>query len=238
MSTFAKPGTYDYTATVFSPDGRLYQVEYALEVVNRGATIVGIKCPEGVVLGSEENNDPLEKMENSWKIFQIDEHVGTAIVGLSSDARILIDKARTEAQSNKLTFDEPIDIETATKKICDLKQIYTQHGGGRPFGVALILGGVDKTGPRLFGTHPSGAYTGYQAVAFGGGKDIALAFLKEEYTVSLTLEQSIQLAVKALKKALAERKLPLRIKIAIVPASTKKIKFLTDEEVAGFSLVS
>ena len=150
MSVFAAPGAYDRAITVFSPDGRLFQVEYAMELVNRGATIIGIQCANGVVLGSEENIEPLEEAESSWKIFKIDEHVGAAIVGLSSDARVLIDQARISAQSNKLTYDEPIDLEIVTKKICDIMQMYTQHAGVRPFGVSIILGGVDKTGTRVF----------------------------------------------------------------------------------------
>jgi proteasome alpha subunit len=234
MSAFARPGAYDYNATVFSPDGRLYQVEYAMELVNRGATILGIKCADGVVLGSEENNDPLESMDSTWKIFQIDEHIGVAIVGLSSDARVLIDKARLEAQRNRLTFDEPIDVETVTKQICDLKQIYTQHGGGRPFGIALIAGGADKTGTHVFSTHPSGTYTAYKAVALGAGREAVMALLKEEYNENLTLKKGVKLAVKALKKALEDRQLPVRIKIAVVPTATKKMNVLTDEEVGDF----
>src|SRR5450759_871350 len=141
MATFAQPGEYDYNSTVFSPDGRLYQVEYARELVNRGGTILGIRCAEGVVLGSEENIEVLEEEGRSWKIFQVDEHIGAAIIGLSSDARVLIDQARINTQSNKLTYDEPIDLEVVTQKICDTQQTYTQHGGGRPSGVAMIFRG-------------------------------------------------------------------------------------------------
>ena len=167
MSIFAAPGAYDRAITVFSPDGRLFQVEYAMELVNRGATIVGIQSAEGIVLGSEENIEALEEADSSWKIFRIDEHIGAAIVGLSSDARILIDQARIYAQSNKLTYDEPIDVEVITKRICDIQQMYTQHAGVRPFGVSIIFGGTDKTGTRIFGTHPSGTYRGYKANALG-----------------------------------------------------------------------
>ena len=139
MSVFAAPGAYDRAITVFSPDGRLFQVEYAMELVNRGATIIGIQCEGGVVLGSEENIETLEEAEYSWKIFKVDDHIGAAIVGLSSDARILIDQARIYAQSNKLTYDEPIDAEVVTKRICDIQQMYTQHAGVRPFGVSIIF---------------------------------------------------------------------------------------------------
>ena len=235
MSMFAAPGAYDRVITVFSPDGRLFQVEYAMELVNRGATILGIECSEGVVLGAEETVETsLEDSEGSWKIFKIDDHVAAAIVGLSSDARTLIDQARIYAQSNKLTYDEPIDLEVITKRICDIKQLYTQHAGVRPFGVSLVFGGVDKTGNRLFGTHASGAYRGYKATAMGAGRETVLNILKEEYREDMSLEDAIRLAVKCLTKALEARQLAPRIKIAVIPSATKKMKMLSDEKIEGY----
>ncbi|MGA2681259.1 MAG: archaeal proteasome endopeptidase complex subunit alpha [Candidatus Bathyarchaeia archaeon] len=234
MSVFAAPGAYDRAITVFSPDGRLFQVEYAMELVNRGATILGIQCQEGLVLGSEENIEVLEEAGYSWKIFRVDDHIGAAIVGLSSDARILIDQARIYAQSNKLTYDEPIDVEVVTKRICDIQQMYTQHAGVRPFGVSIIFGGVDKTGTRVFGTHPSGTYRGYKATALGAGRETVLPILKEEYKEDLTLDQGIKLAVKCLIKALEARQLPPRIKISVIPLSTKKMEMLADDKVEAY----
>lgn len=231
MSVFAAPGAYDRAITVFSPDGRLFQVEYAMELVNRGATILGIKCVEGVVLGAEETADPLEETGNSWKIFKIDEHVGVAIVGLSSDARVLIDQARIYAQSNRLTYDEPIDVEVVTKRICDIKQLYTQHAGVRPFGVSMIFGGVDKTGNRVLGTHPSGTYRSYKCRAEGAGRETVFAILKEEYKEDMSVDDAVKLAAKCLVKALEARQLPPRIKIAVIPAATKKMEMLSDERI-------
>jgi len=231
MSVFAAPGAYDRAITVFSPDGRLFQVEYAMELVNRGATIISLQCEEGIVLGSEENIEALEEAEYSWKIFRVDEHVGAAIVGLSSDARILIDQARIYAQSNKLTYDEPIDVEVVTKRICDIQQMYTQHAGVRPFGVSIIFAGVDKTGNHIFGTHPSGTYRGYKATALGAGRETVLAILKEEYKENMTFEATTKLAIKCLAKALEARQLPARIKIAVIPATNKKMEMLKDETV-------
>jgi proteasome alpha subunit len=231
MSVFAAPGAYDRAITVFSPDGRLFQVEYAMELVNRGATILALRCAGGVVLGAEETIDPLEESEYSWKIFKVDDHVGTAIVGLSSDARILIDQARVHAQSNKLTYDEPIDTEVVTKRICDIKQLYTQHAGVRPFGVSMIFAGVDKTGPRVFGTHPSGTYRGYKARAEGAGRETVFNILKEEYKEDMELENATKLTVKCLTKALEARQLPPRIKVAVTPLETKKMTILADEKV-------
>jgi proteasome alpha subunit len=235
MSVFAAPGAYDRAITVFSPDGRLFQVEYAMELVNRGATILGIECAEGLVLGSEENVEVLEEAGYSWKILRVDDHIGAAIVGLSSDARILIDQARIYAQSNKLTYDEPIDVEVVTKRICDIQQMYTQHAGVRPFGVSIIFGGVDKTGSRVFGTHPSGTYRGYKATALGAGRETVLAILKDEYKEDMSLEDTTKLAVKCLIRALDARQLPPRIKIAVIPMTTKKLDMLTDEKIEGYT---
>jgi len=235
LSVFAAPGAYDRAITVFSPDGRLFQVEYAMELVNRGATVMGVSCAEGVVLGAEETIETsLEDPNFSWKIFEIDSHIGAAIVGLSSDARVLIDNARIYAQSNRLMYDEPIDVEVITKRIGDIKQLYTQHAGVRPFGVSIIFGGVDKTGNKIFATHASGAYRGYKATALGAGRETVIKILKEEYRENMTLEEAIKLTIKCLTSALEARGLPPRIKIAVVPAATKKLRMLTEEEIEEY----
>lgn len=235
MSMFAAPGAYDRAITVFSPDGRLFQVEYAVETVNRGATILGITCSEGVVLGAEETIETkLEDPNFSWKLYKVDDHVGAAIVGLSSDARILIDQSRVYAQSNRLMYDDPIDIEVITKRIGDLKQLYTQHAGVRPFGVSILFGGVDRLGNRLFATHPSGSYRGYKAVAVGVGRETVINILKTEYHENMKLDEAIKLAIKCLVKALEAREQPTRVKISVIPSATKKLKALTDKEIEAY----
>lgn len=232
---FAAPGAYDRAITVFSPDGRLFQVEYAVETVNRGATILGITCSEGVVLGAEETIETkLEDPNFSWKLYKVDEHVGAAIVGLSSDARILIDQSRIYAQSNRLMYDDPIDIEIITKRVGDLKQLYTQHAGVRPFGVSILFGGVDRMGNRLFATHPSGSYRGYKAVAVGVGRETVINILKTEYHENMKLDEAIKLAIKCLVKALEAREQPTRVKISVIPSATKKLKALTDKEIEAY----
>lgn len=235
MSVFAVPGAYDRAITVFSPDGRLFQVEYALETVNRGATVLGIVCSEGVVLGAEEKLETkLQDPRFTWKLFEVDTHLGAAVVGLGSDARILIDQARINSQSNRLTYDEPIDVEIITKRIGDIKQIYTQHAGVRPFGVSIIFGGVDKTGNRLFTTDPSGSYRGYKAVAVGIGRETVDGILKEEYNEDVKIDEAIRLAVKCLNQALEVRGEVPRIKIAVIPSKTKKLVMLTKEEIETY----
>mgnify|MGYP000533548554 FL=1 len=231
MSVFAVPGAYDRAITVFSPDGRLFQVEYALETVYRGPTIIGITCPEGVVIGAEEKvESKLQDPNFSQKIYEVDEHIGAAVVGISSDARILIDESRIYCQSNRLMYDEPVDVEIVTKRIGDIMQIYTQHAGVRPFGVSIIFGGVDRTGPRIFTTDPSGSYRSYKAVAIGIGKEAAEKILIEEYREDLKLEEAIKLAVKCLMRAAQARDEQPAIKLAVVPTSTKRFRPLSEEE--------
>ncbi len=232
---FAMPGAYDRAITVFSPEGRLFQVEYALEAVNRGRTIIGIRCSEGVVLAAEEElESELQDPDFEWKLYQIDEHIGTAIVGLGSDARVLIDHARIYAQSNRLLYDEPIDVEVVAKRICDIKQLYTQHAGVRPFGVSLIIGGIDKTGPKVFITYPGGAYRSYKAVAMGRGREVAESILMKEYREDMTLDEAISLAVKCLLKSAEARGEGTRLKVAVIPVETKKFRLLGREEVEKY----
>ena len=170
MQPFPAAG-YDKGISIFSPDGRLFQVEYAREAVKRGTTSLGVKSTEGVVLVVDKRpTSKLVEPKSIEKIFKIDEHIGAATSGLVADARNLIEKARMEAQINRITYNEPIRVESLAKKICDLKQMYTQHGGVRPFGSALIIGGVNDTGVRLFETDPSGALIEYKATAIGSGR--------------------------------------------------------------------
>jgi len=232
---FAKPGAYDRAITIFSPDGRLFQVEYALETVKRGSIVLGIKCSEGVVLAAEEKAaSNLQDPDFAWKIFQIDEHIGAAIAGLSSDARILIDQARIYAQSNRLTYDEAADVEVLSKRVGDTEQIYTQHAGVRPFGVSIIFGGVDKGGCRLFQTDPSGAVWGYKAVAVGAGSETVKELLEAEHRDDLSLEQAILLALKCLSKVVEGSLEPQKINIATISSDTKKFKLLTKQEVKKY----
>lgn len=228
---FTVPGAYDRAITVFSPDGRLFQVEYALETVKRGSTVLGITCPEGVVLAAEERtSSKLQDPSFTWKIFKIDDHLGAAISGLSSDARILVDQARIIAQSNRLTYDEPIDIEIISKRIGDVKQIYTQHAGVRPFGVSIIFGGVDHSGSKVLQTDPSGSCWRFKAVSVGAGNDTVREILEAKYRDDLTLQESITLAVECLSKVIEPPLTSQKLRVVVVPVETKMFSVLSDEE--------
>ncbi|MEM2226352.1 MAG: archaeal proteasome endopeptidase complex subunit alpha [Candidatus Bathyarchaeia archaeon] len=229
------PGAYDRAITVFSPDGRLFQVEYASETVKRGATVLGIACDSGVVLAAEERiTSKLQDTSFMWKIFQIDEHVGAAVAGLSCDAHILIDQARLYAQSHRLLYDEPIEVEILTKRIGEIEQLYTQHAGVRPFGISILFGGVDRRGSRLFWTDPSGAYLAYKAWSIGSGGEAVNELLEAEYRKDLTLDQAILLAIKCIDKVLDGNIDAQKIRMAIIPSTTKKFNRLSHEEISEY----
>jgi proteasome alpha subunit len=213
---------YDRAITVFSPDGRLFQVEYAREAVKRGTTAVGVRGKSGVVLLVDKRvSSKLVVPASIEKIFAIDTHVGCATSGLVADARALVDRARVEAQLNRVTYDEPVPIDVLVKKVCDFKQGYTQFGGGRPFGTALLIAGVDATGPRLFETDPSGALIEYKASAVGSGRQQALDVLEKEYKEGLSDEAAVQLGLKALSAGTEGKFNAEALEIAVVVASDR-----------------
>lgn len=215
-----QPGqmAYDRAITVFSPDGRLFQVEYAREAVKRGTTTVGLKFKDGAVLIVDKRiASRLMEPRSIEKIFQIDEHIGCATSGLVADARVLVDHARVTAQISKITYDERINVEMLVKKICDYKQNYTQYGGVRPFGTALLIAGVDDQGVHLFETDPSGALVSYKAGSIGAGRNVVMEVFEEQYQEGMEMDDAIVLGLKALKKATEEEKLnPKSVEIGIV----------------------
>ena len=232
---FAPPGTgYDRAITVFSPDGRLFQVEYALEAVRRGTTAIGIKSSEGVVLAVEKRVLSIQEPESVEKVFMVDDHVGAAIAGLTADARVLVDQARTSAQVNRLTYDEPIGIEVLTRQISDLKQWCTQHAGIRPFGVSLLIAGIDDLGSHLYMTDPSGTYWSYKAGAIGAGGQGAREILQKEYRDDIALEECITLALKILSHVIEEEFDPSKVEVAVIKKEKRKLEYLSQEELKSY----
>src|SRR5665647_1087563 len=193
---------YDRAITVFSPDGRLYQVEYAREAVKRGTTAVGIKCNEGIVLLVDKRvNSKLLEPSSIEKIFRIDDHIGVASSGLVGDARSLVDRARVETQINRVSYDEEMDIEMLAKKLCDHMQTYTQFGGARPYGTALLIAGRSEGQFRLFETDPSGTLLEYKATGIGIGRNAVMKVFEEEYNPEASIRDVILLGLKALHAA-------------------------------------
>ena len=226
---------YDRAITVFSPDGRLFQVEYAREAVKRGTTSLGVKSKDGIVLVVDKRTtSKLVESKSIEKIFQIDDHIGAATSGLVADARALIERARIESQINKITYNEPIRVESLAKKICDMKQLYTQNGGVRPFGSALIIGGVTAKGCKLFETDPSGALIEYKATAIGSGRQAAMEVFEEFYKEDLTLDEAIDLALDAVFEATEGKTTTESVEIAVIERSTKKYRKISDEEVDNY----
>ena len=226
---------YDRAITIFSPDGKLYQVEYAFEAVRKGWTTLGIKCNSGVILAAEKRRTvPLMDVSTVEKIFKVDDHIGVTFAGLAADGRILVDYARLRAIQHRLLYDEPIPVETLTKRIGDVKQSYTQHGGVRPFGVALIIGGVDDGGPHLFMTEPSGQYLGYMARAVGIGEGVANDFLERNYKPEMSIDEAIILAIQSLLKTSEKGLTADSLEIGYVDAKDRKFKKLSHSEIEGY----
>ena len=235
MQPLQQNAGYDRAITVFSPDGRLFQVEYAREAVKRGTTSLGIKSKEGVVLVVDKRTSSrLVEAKSIEKIFQIDDHIGAATSGLVADARALIERARIESQINKITYNEPILVSGLAKKICDMKQLYTQNGGVRPFGSALIIGGVNGDSVRLFETDPSGALIEYKATAIGSGVAAAMGVFEENYDEECTLEEAIELGLDALYEATNGATTENSVEIAVIEVATQAYRKLSDDDVAKY----
>jgi len=195
---------YDRHITIFSPEGRLYQVEYAMEAISHAGTAIGILASDGIVLAAEKKltSKLLEPSKSSEKMYMIDEHVACAVAGITADANILINQARLHAQRYRFSFQEPQPVEQLVQALCDEKQAYTQYGGLRPFGVSMLYAGWDKTyGFQLYQSDPSGNYNGWKATCIGANNQSATSLMKQEYKEEIIpLTQALQLAIKVLTK--------------------------------------
>ena len=228
------PAAYDRAITVFSPDGRLFQVEYAREAVKRGTTACGITYKCGVLLAVDKNiASKLIVPSSIEKIFQIDEHIGIAASGLVADARRLIEEARTKAQRNRLAYSEPILVSGLTRDICDIKQYYTQYGGARPFGTALLIAGVNESA-YLFETDPSGAFTEYTATSIGTGKADVEKIFEKYYKEGMTRTDAIDLALRGLNVVSEEKIKKENVEMITVEVGSKYQR--VDKEEIGKSL--
>jgi len=195
---------YDRTSTMFSPDGRLLQVEYAKKTVRQGTTALGMVCKDGVLLVADKRvTEKLIVADSIEKISQVDDHIGATSSGILSDGRILIEKAQVYAQQHRVSYDEPIDMLSLVKEICDVKQAFTQYGGARPYGVSILFAGVEDN-PKLFLTDPTGIYFEYKATAIGEAEVEIKDILVKHYKETITIEDGLKLAVKALRKVLGK----------------------------------
>jgi len=223
---------YDRAITVFSPDGRLYQVEYAIETVKRGTIAVGIKTKHGIIFAADERPRKFQVVDEPQKLFKIDQHIGVAAAGYIPDARKQIDEARFFSQSSKIVYDESVGVETVTKHIADQCQQYTQYAGARPIGVALIIGGIDNNGNSLFLTDPSGTYVPYNAVAIGADSDKVTEFLTKEYNNNMTLDEAKMLAIASVNMVSKGTNGSEHIKISEIKSDDKQFVIIEQTQIA------
>ena len=218
---FVPQSGYDRAITIFSPDGRLFQVEYALETVKRGTLSIGMVTREGVILAAEEQVSRFQDEEFSRKLFIIDDNMGSAVAGYVPDGRVLVDYAREFCQTNRLIYDEAAGVEIVARRISDVKQSFTQQAGVRPFGVSIIFGGVDpRSEAKIFVTDPSGSYMRFYLAVIGNRSESALNFLSEKYVEDISLEEAKILIAAAIKRSTVISPEDLKIRFLEVPMET------------------
>jgi proteasome alpha subunit len=235
MQGQAQQQAYDRGITIFSPDGRLYQVEYAREAVKRGTPCIGVRTNDGVVLTVDKYiRSQLMERESIEKLHKVDDHIGIASAGHVADARQLIDFARQQAQVNRLRYGEPVGVETLTKQVTDHMQQYTQVGGARPFGAALLIGGIDDGEPRLYETDPSGTPNEWKANAIGADRSDIQDYLEENYTDDLDLDGGITLSLEALAQSKDEELDPEGFSVATIDVETERYERIETDELESY----
>jgi len=224
---------YDRTATMFAPDGHILQVEYAEKTVRLGSASIGIVCKEGVIIVSDKRTrDKLIVGESANKIYEIDEHIMATASGFIADARVLIEKARVLAQQHRVTYDSEPTTESIVKEIADIQQQFTQYGGGRPFGVALLIAGYGRE-PELYTTDVSGNYLAYKANAIGESDEKIKEKLRERYKENLSSAEGIKISLDIFKEILKDDFNMARFDICVINKD-KKIKRLSEKELENY----
>ncbi|KEQ56255.1 Proteasome subunit alpha protein [Marine Group I thaumarchaeote SCGC AAA799-E16] len=226
---------YDMTPTMYSPDGRIYQVEYAIETVKRGTLAIGVISKEGVIMAVEEKPRTLQSTDVTQKIFQVDYHIGVAAAGYIPDARVQVDSARFFSQGNRMTYDESVEVATVAKHLADQAHQFTQYGGVRPNGVSMIIAGVDQKGESIYVTDPSGTYVQFAAIAIGAGSDDVNAFLEKNYKDDLSLEDAAALAIAAINLKAEEKRGIKDIKMAKVSTESKIFEKVSEADLQKYS---
>jgi len=226
---------YDMTPTMYSPDGRIYQVEYAIETVKRGTLALGISTKDGVIMAVEEKPRTLQTKNITQKIFQVDHHIGVAAAGYIPDARVQVDGARFFSQGNKMTYDESVEIGTVAKYLADQAHQFTQYGGVRPNGVAMIIAGVDQKGESVYVTDPSGTYVQFSAIAIGAGSDDVNEFLEKYYNKDMSLDEAAALAIAAINLKSDKKDDIDNVKMAKITSASKIFEKISEDDLKKYS---
>lgn len=214
---------YDRSSTMFSPDGRLLQVEYARKSVRQGTTSLGIVCKDGVLLLADKRIlDKLIIGTSIEKVFQVDDHIGASATGFLMDGRVLIERAQLISQQHRVTYDSSMDVVSLVKEIADMKQAFTQYGGARPFGVSILFAGVDDEGAQLYLTDVTGIFFQYKATAIGEADEQLKEILEKEYDDNITIDQGVRIGVNALKQVFGKEFDVERLDGAFIKTSDRK----------------
>ncbi|CAI9830904.1 MAG: archaeal proteasome endopeptidase complex subunit alpha [Nitrosopumilus sp.] len=226
---------YDMTPTMYSPDGRIYQVEYAMETVKRGTLAIGLRTEGGVIMAVEEKPRALQTTDITQKIFQVDFHIGVAAAGYIPDARVQVDNARYFSQGTRMTYDEPAEVATVARHLADQSHQFTQYSGVRPNGVSLIIAGIDQKGGSIYVTDPSGTYVQYAAVAIGASSDDVNHFLEKHYDPGMGMEDAASLAIAAINLKAEQKGGTDHVKMARVPSGSGAFEKVPGDELASYS---
>jgi len=227
---------YDRAATMFSPDGHLLQAEYADKTVRLGSASIGMVCKDGVVIVADKRiRDKLISPESSHKIFEIDSHVISTFAGMFADARVLIDQAQVLAQQNRVTYDSPIDPISVIRMLADRKQYFTQYGGARPYGVALMLCGVNKGKAHLYTSDVMGGYFSYKANSIGEYDEKIKEILRKDFKEGMSIDEGIKFAIKIFKDILGKNFEVERLEVGYVKIADEKLKRLAGDDLKRFT---
>ena len=227
---------YDRTATMFSPEGKLLQVEYAEKAIRLGSSSIGLVCSDGVfIIADKRIEEKLMTQNSASKIYEIDSHLIGSAAGIVSDARILIERSQVLAQQHRVTYDSPVEPEVIIKEISNLKQQFTQYGGARPFGVSIMIVGIKGEKGELYTSDVTGNYFSYNANAIGENDEKIKEKLREKYEKSLTIKKGIKLTLNIFKEIQGNRFNIKRLELAYLKKDDLKIIKVEGEELKTFA---
>ena len=226
---------YDRTATMFSPDGHLLQVEYAEKMVRLGSNTIGLVCKDGIVFTADKRiKDRLFSSESISKIHEVDDHILASTAGMLSDARILIERAQLISQQHRVTYDTEIEVESVVREIANIKQYFTQFGGVRPFGVFIMVGGITNNIPKLYVSDVTGNYSSFKASAIGENDEKIKEVLRKDYHEDITADEAVKLCLKIFKEILGKNFDISRFEVGYIKLGDKKMTKLYEDSLKKY----